>query len=229
MVVDRQRRDRLIKVVELYLRGELTAFEFDEEMYDKILDGCKDKTILHACREMWCSYDDCIDHRVHLNKEAWDLHQRLLMLLRTDAVLDEQRGKVWSGTEGVAVGSLVLFVGLMWVEPSEFWVCWFLMGVAAWLCMAGRQRANKPLSKQEMALYPFVSFAQLMSIGRGAVGFRKSRYPDEVRKAASEPLRSPVRLFIIQAVLHMTVVVFAPLVLIGLMLPSDFEKRVVRG
>jgi hypothetical protein len=86
MSVDRQQRDLLLSAIDRFLNEELTAFSFDDEIFD-LKDRADDETVRQIIDELWCFYDDCDDHKVVLDQISWNYIQRLRLLLTSDAEL----------------------------------------------------------------------------------------------------------------------------------------------
>ena len=72
-------RESLSALIQAFLAGEITAFEFDERL-DPYRDS-NDPVIRHVVEAVWYHYDDCHDHLVCLSKSQWDYFQRLLLVL----------------------------------------------------------------------------------------------------------------------------------------------------
>lgn len=87
--VIREDRDELIAILNRYLDEEISAFEFDEQLAD-LDERTEDETVCSAITSLCFFYDDITDHKVVAGKEAWDFFQRLLLLLKSDFVLEEQ-------------------------------------------------------------------------------------------------------------------------------------------
>ena len=105
MIVDRQKRDVLIGAINRYLDGKTTAFEFDDEIF-----GIEsDDPAIHIVRQLWYFYDDCKDHTVQLAEGHWDLIQRLVLILRSDAQIEISTRRRWD-LRSLLAGALLLFV-----------------------------------------------------------------------------------------------------------------------
>ncbi len=119
MKVDRKNRDRLIDAINRYLAGEITAFEFDEEIFDDITNDTDDLTVNYAIHSLWHFYDDLTDHKVHLSKEGWDYFQRLILILKSDAHIQHEGKRIWSQTQtsaAYALGTFGMAVALLGIN-----------------------------------------------------------------------------------------------------------------
>ena len=82
-ILDREHREALISAMDRYLSDEITAFALDKELME-IVEASKDCTVHFVAGQVYQCYGDFIDHKVALDKVAWDYLQRLTLLLRSD-------------------------------------------------------------------------------------------------------------------------------------------------
>lgn len=181
MAVDRENRDRLVSEIDRYLHEEISAFEFDEAIFD-IRDCSSDQTVQNAVDFLWLFYDDCDDHHVVADRIAWNCLQRIRFLLKSNAELTCHNKRIWSATQIIALVALALFGWIAWklgwgehllivAIPFGF----VSIGISAW-----RNRLLKAADNWDPAIYPFASVSQLMWIAHDVRSFRKERYPGQL-------------------------------------------------
>lgn len=182
-MVDREARNALAQVIEHYLADEITAFEFDEAL-DDFTGPRDDHTVRDIALDLWFYYDDVIDHKVVADKEQWDFFQRILLLLKSDGELQCSRRWRWTPRQAIALPALAAFVTmaalvgcapivvLMWIGTG----C-LAVGLGRW-----RQSDERGRSRAAYLAAPFASVCELLGVRRRVSGFRKTKYPDHLRK-----------------------------------------------
>ncbi len=87
-MVDRAGRERVFDLTLLFMQGEIGSFEFDDAL-SKI--ETRDKTLKEVIKLLWFFYDDLKDEKINLTKSGWDDLNRLLLILKSDAILKQKR------------------------------------------------------------------------------------------------------------------------------------------
>jgi len=189
--VNRADRDALIEVTNQYLREELTAFAFDEKL-SEIEERTNDETVKWVRAQLWGFYDDCDDHKVVCDKAEWDMIQRLLLLLKSDATVVIETGPAkWTARQAIAAAGLVVAGWTVWRTGwgSHLLIFNIPLGVVSMGLSWWRGRAE---SKRELygdAVAPFGSVIDLRSTRRAVRGFVKLRCPGRL---AGRRIRSPM-------------------------------------
>lgn len=174
--IDRHARNRLAHAIRRYEDELLSAFAFDEEIFE-IRKATADKTVQYVVDTLWLHYDDCKDHLAGLSKPEWDYFERLILLLESDAEIERFRQRHWSLRQLVAGLSLIGF-GLC---VTRLGIGWHLFGFALlfgpislflsyWRIYSDRRQAG-----ERLRLMPFSSFSELRAVRRTVAGFSKRR------------------------------------------------------
>jgi hypothetical protein len=177
-MVDRPARDKAIGLIEDYLNDRLSAFEFDKAIYEI---ETKDPLLQVVTDDCWFYYDDIHDHQVNLSKPVWDLHQRLLLLLRSDIEISHQHELRWGWWNSAALLILVASA----ITLGGWGLSWLIFGAIATLSgLYGAAFLNLFLAAKpdprDVACYPFDSGAQMRRLRRACPGSRKQRYRPEI-------------------------------------------------
>ncbi len=224
MIVDRQKRDVLIGAINRYLDGKTTAFEFDDEIFGIESD---DPAISYIVRQLWYFYDDCKDHTVQLAKEHWDLIQRLVLILRSDAQIEISTRRRWDLAQLLALAALLLFVyAATWFGFGKQLLALAIpFGVVSIAISRWRRMAANRLSQRETALTPFSSVSEMLLLHRDLPTFRKRKYPPEM---GPFKIRSPLEEMAMWLHLYGVWLFASPLVLAYQALPTtETEARVL--
>lgn len=176
MSIDRLNRIRLAESMERYLGDEITAFDFNERIF-AIRDASRDPTIDRTVELLWHFYDDLTDHKVVATKPLWDLAQRLLLMLRSNAQLEIDRRRHWHPTQVIAAAALLLFV--IFSVSMGFGCQLFALAVPFGVVsiIISLCRPEEAMSADQTAIWPFSSIRQIARIRRNVPEFRKHRYP----------------------------------------------------
>ncbi len=141
-MIDRDARNAVVAALEDYQLERITAFEFDERIFD-VADKSLDQTV-RECVDALCGfYDDCTDHRVVAEKYEWDIWERLRLLLLSDAELEAER----SGRAKRALLPVCGLVAMLGVVVLV-WSVWrghgvlFALGLYLLLCAVVTWRAR---------------------------------------------------------------------------------------
>ena len=175
MEADRESRSRLIDCINRYLDESITAFQFDEEI-EAISEATQDPAVRLIVSELWHCYDDCKDHIVVLSKEWWDYIQRLVLLLKSENMVVEERWRVWSWTQAVALAGMLSSVVslILWGVGPHLLAIAVALGILA--ASLARRATHRLPTRDVIALMPFSRVADLLSVYR-TCGFRKRRFP----------------------------------------------------
>lgn len=189
--VNRADRDALIEVTNQYLREEFTAFAFDEKL-SEIEARTNDETVTWVRAQLWGFYDDCDDHKVVCDKTEWDLFQRLLLLLKSDAIMVVETGPAkWTARQAVAAAGLVVAGWTVWKTGwgSHLLIYNIPLGVVSMALSWWRGRTESKHEPRNETVAAFASVGEIRSIRRTARGFVKARYPGRLGKRR---IRSPM-------------------------------------
>jgi hypothetical protein len=227
-MIDRKARDQIAKAIRSYMNDEITAFQLDDSL-EKAGEGTKDQTITAVMLALWGHYDECKDHKVAASKEEWDYFNRLLLLLESDAAMENtKKWREWNLIQGIATLLFVVFIVL--AIQKGFRHQWFTIALpfgppSLLLYWANSRRSKQEIGAAEIALLPFQSFRMLRSVRRQVVGFIKKPYP---KGLASRRIRDPIfeKLLLIPLVICWCL--FAPAVLFFQILPDrKYETRII--
>ena len=178
MSVDRDHRDRLVEAIDRYLHEELTAFQFDDAIFD-IRDNTSDETVRRVVDFLWCFYDDCDDHKVVLDRDSWNCFQRLRVLLMSEATLECSKKHIWTFTQFVAALKIAAFAWAAYKTGigQHLMIVAIPFGVISICLSHWRARLHQKASNWDASLHPFTSVSQLLWIGHSLPRFRKEKYP----------------------------------------------------
>lgn len=176
-MVDRKARDKVADALEKYLNDEITAFEFDNMLWeDESVDV--DETLKDIRRVLWRYYDDLTDHKVVASEEDLDFFHRLLLMLRSNAEYAVTKGRYWTVRNGIAICCLLLIAGraawLGFEYPAGLSI---MVGLVSMALTFSRRWSEPVQSSREKAMVPFDSVCELMAVRKSVPSFRKKRYP----------------------------------------------------
>ena len=216
--LDLDARQQMAGTIRDFLNDRLTAFEFDEKT-GKIASATKDSTIRLVADIAWSFYDDCKDHRVALEKREWDIIQRLLLVLESDArIVDERRWGPWSLRQLIAClgffGFVAAFTMLGW-SAKLLWlnIPLVLLSTSLWKWWPV---AEEQISCDHLALVPFDSRSAIKRCLKKARGFRKQKFRVEIGRRS---IRSDVELGVLRSTNLVSWWLAAPLVLLFQAMP----------
>lgn len=226
-MTDRTARDQIAKAIRSYMTEKITAFEFDEALFEACT-GTKDQTVLNARKELWFFYDDCTDHKIVASKEVWDYFNRLLLLLESDGELETIKSWwKWHPLQGVAGLLFLAFAGIaVRVGFGQHLFAFALpfgppSMLIAWL---NARRLRQTISTSESALTPFPSVSSLLAARRRANGFIRCRCPKAV---AVRTIRDPIIDKLMRVPWSIAWCMFSPMALLFQMLPErESETRI---
>lgn len=217
MTVDRDSRAKLASVIRQFLTGDLSAFEFDDRLFDDI-EKSDDQTINFIVSALWFHYDDCVDHPVALSRSEWDYFHRLLLILESDAHIESESQRIWRPPQLIAAIGLLGFI-----------YCAMLVGIGIHLLILSipfgalsialsfwRQRYTPTLTADEESLFPFSSFTELLTARRSIAHFVKQRYPSEI---ANRQIRTKTMEAILWFQWYMIWLLLSPIALLFQTLP----------
>lgn len=180
-MIDREARNAVVVALEDYQREQITAFEFDERIFD-VADRSRDQTVRECVDALWCFYDDCTDHRVVAEKYEWDVWERLRLLLLSDAELKAERSgrakRAMLPMCGLlAMAGMVLLVWNMWHLHGALMALGVYLVLNAVAMAVMRRDSVRDRNDAPDGMAPFASLAQMRRAVREVPGFRKQRYP----------------------------------------------------
>ena len=225
MIVDRVHRDQLVEAIDGFLHEELTAFQFDDAIFE-IRDQTTDETVKRVVDFLWHFYDDCDDHHVVLDRIDWNCFQRLRLLLKSDGALEFTRKRIWSAAQAFAAVTLAGFIlaayktGIgqhLMIVAIPFGLV--SIGLSLWRARVYRDAYDR---NGDVSLYPFTSIAQLLWVGHSVRGFRKERYPKHLAKRR---IRSGGSAVVMRLQVYLPWLLFSPAVLIAQLFPLSLPVR----
>jgi hypothetical protein len=218
-MIDREARDRMEAAIRSYMAEETTAFQFDETLFG-IGSETQDQTAQHVGRALWFLYDDITDHTIVARKTEWDYLNRLALLLKSDAEVEQGPAtRRWSLRNGIAAAALLGFVmtafRLGWGQHLFAVAASF--GIVSMLLAYWERREAKAPSGIEVAVAPFPSISSLLSVRRTIPGFPRRRYPPGLQ---GRRIRSPWETKVMLIPARLMWLMFAPVILFFQMLPQ---------
>lgn len=222
-ILDRPNRDLLVETIDRYLNDDLSAFEFDEAIFD-IRDQTADETIKRVVDVLWSFYDDCDDHQVVLDRSSWNYFQRLRLLLKSDASLEASTRRIWSIAQAIAATAIV---GFLWAAyktglGQHLLIVAIPFGLVSIGLSKWRVRLYRNACNIDLTMHPFTSVAQLLWIGRDLAYFRKQKYPPHL---ASRRIRSEASALANAFLSYAPWLICSPIALLFQMLPISIPVR----
>jgi hypothetical protein len=186
-MIDQAARANVCIAIDAFLADRLTAFEFDEVLYE-IRCQTQDPTAHFVIDQLWYVYDDCDDHLVCLDKPAWDAIQRLKLVLESQADVHTERERVWHGSQVIAVITLATIAYVCWCN-RELWPIPVLAGgiVSMALCQWRLRELKARETPDPWRSWPFDSPSAIAQSLHRAQGFRKQRHRPEVATRRIRP------------------------------------------
>lgn len=223
MTVDRPRRDELVQAIDRYLHEEINAFDFDDAIF-KIRGKTNDATIHEVVDFLYHFYDDFEDHPVVLNRADWNCFQRLRLLLNSNAALISSTQHIWTASQLIAAAALAAFASIVYQTGvgSHLWLVVIPFGFVSIILSAWRTRLLRSVCRPDLTLYPFDSLAQILWIGRDAIGFRKERFPAHLE---SRRIRDRGSEFVCHLQMYVGWVKYSPVVLLAQLFPVSIPAR----
>lgn len=229
MKVDRIARNELIDLVNRYLEGDLSTFEFDEKIFE-LSDQTQDKTISEIVELLSCFYDDCYDRKVDLDKNQWNYIQRLLLILHSEAHLVVIETTRKSPTQFVASASLgILLLGCWWLEFGPMMPLLTVgFGFVAIAINMWKNWTPEQLPPHRLVLAPFSSYGEIWEVRESVSTFEKRKWPEHM--ATSQLFRdASTRLSLFG--MYLQWLVASPLVLLEMCFPDRYyhPKVILNG
>ncbi len=214
-MVDRIARGRLTSALRSYMNEEITAFQFDEQL-EAFRPFPTDKTVECIARDLWVCYDDLKDHKVVASKQTWDLFNRMLLLLASDAEIEQvcnglrwRRRQIFAGV--CCLLGVLLSARIGWSNFLMVSIPFGIVSVAIWYFDQKRLH-----NSTEYALYPFSSFGALSLVRRSIRTFSKTALPKAVRR---RKIRRPAESWMYWGLWGTLWLIFSPVVLFLQALP----------
>jgi len=214
----REDREKLIEVVNEYIHDEITAFEFDDKLFD--FRDSKDKTVSQVASDLWNYYDDCIDHKIVASKKLWDYLQRILLLLESDGEAEIIKRKRWHYTQLFALILFAISIGIFIFSKNIY--IGMLINTTLWpfSYLIYKTRCSGELkiwkSFRQCFCYPYKSAGQLLRHRRSVPYFKKEYYPKRLNQRI---IRSKVAGITSDVTRYVLWIAFCPLVLLFQVFP----------
>lgn len=184
--VVRADREALRAAMEDFLAGRCDNHAYDERI-QTIRDRSADPAVVWTVDQLWYFYCDFRTHRAELGKLAWDYHQRLLLLLASEAQIEEPEARAAHASQAVAALLLLGLAAAWWWPLPWAWALHVPAAGAAWLLARWRSRASARLLPAEPdgpdEAFPFPSRGALLRVRRLLPGFRKAPHPPALAQA----------------------------------------------
>jgi hypothetical protein len=221
-MVSREDRDALIAAIRRYTSEQISALDFDEALSD-IRDQTTDETVQFATQALWLFYDDLKDHKIVATKAEWDLFQRVLLLLHSDAELVFSSQREWTIRQPLAAFALAGFVG----TAFHFGIGYQLIAVVLSFGLISILLAQSRVwfdaaSKGDWRRFPFSSLAEIRTACRQCPSFRKQPYPKHLQERR---IRAWTTGRVMAIPWYVLWAFLAPLALIFQMLPEKQRSR----
>lgn len=192
-MVDRKARNLIIREIDHFLNDHISAFELDDRLSNI---QTEDTTAQHVNQAVWLHYDDITDHPVNLNRAEWNYFQRLILLLRSEAELSQQKGRLHWGLDSILAAASCLLVwslGFSLFQNSGWHPGLLLIGlISSLIAFALNHHRTSPPDHdshstgihhsacqaviQPAALSPFANLSQLRWLRQQTPQFEKQRY-----------------------------------------------------
>ena len=198
------------------MNEDLTAFEFDDAL-EQFRPFPSDTVVESVARDLWFFYDDIKDHKVVASKQDWDYFNRVLLLLESNAEIEEvSDGLRWRSSQIVAgvCFLLVLFLSawIGWPRVLEVTVPFGIVSMCIWFLSRRKRREGT-----DESLYPFPSFGSLRAVRRSVLSFSKSAIPIN---ASRRRIRNPIANWLLRVPFGAMWLVFSPIALLIQALPQ---------
>ena len=178
-VVNRQHRDGLAGIVQEFLQNEIDVVCLFEAI--SVFRQSEDSTVVYVANaiNLLCfEFEDDIgfESASEFTKSQWDYVQRLLLVLRSDKIIESHRIYHWSIWQAVAGFALITFIFAGWC--LGFGQEWFLIAipfsiVSLMISLIDRPKTEYPFVE---IVTPFDSISSLANTIK-SVGFVKLRHP----------------------------------------------------
>ena len=109
-MIPRKTRDQLADLIQKQLDSCLNDSEFDDRVY-AIWEVTDDLTV-RSISEWLLNGDVPAIEMPRFSKEQWDVAQRLLLVLRSDAEIQLRKTHIWSSSQWIAAVGLIGFTVL---------------------------------------------------------------------------------------------------------------------
>ena len=238
-MIDRVARDKMVVAIEAYMNDEIKAFAFDDAL-SSITCKTKDSAVIEVSQVLWFFYDDLTDHKICACKETWNLMYRIILFLRSNAEIETQCRRLWSSTQIMAFG-LILLISLLVLTVGASWmlfIAWIGAGVLTWEI---DRRIRAPLRKEwhdppgSIEVFPFDSVPSIFCAAKSVPDFHKHPFPPELAK---RHIRTGLIGFLFNTQIHLPQpillafgfigwIIVLPFVLLGQLFPLYHCQRTV--
>ncbi len=233
-MVDRAARDEMAELIRRYCAGELGSSALDDRVME-LQRATDDDTLSEVCSEVWLTYDDLIDHPIHVPRPCWDYLQRLLLLLDSDGEIVDEHARRWTWRQPVAAAGVLTFIAAAaqllpggWRPGAPDWLATYyllcLPFAGLWhLLEAARFREHWRRQAGFELLTPYASVSEMLRARRRVPEFRKMRYRPEIGQ--QPPIRGPIRQAICTMPAYVVLAALAPLMLAYRTFPETETRR----
>ncbi len=221
-MIDRDCRNKLISAIKSYINEEITAFRFDEIIMDEI--ETEDSTVNAIIALLWYFYDDCRDHKVYLIKRDWDFYHRMILILESNDILSRTHNKIWSIRQLIAAICLAGFLCIAF--KTGFGEHLFVIAIPFGIVSIGLSRwkfaSIHGRNLEELTLFPFASFSELLQFRRRLRRFGKPALPQRFKSKFDNESKRGKMFFNIQS--NVVWLMVSPLVLLCQIFPDTIKK-----
>ena len=241
--VDREERDKLIEIINRFINREITSFQYDDELFEELSyiseDSLTDQTIIKTRDILWYYYDDIVDHKAEFSKEAWDFHQRLILILKSDAHIREESKSHFTHFHPQAAIELSLFILSYFIFgiSMHLAVAYILIFIQSILLNRVKRKEIPVYSEQERAVMPFSSVSEMAKVYKSVNDHQKIGYQAELQTASTLKTNPIIRFtsgiqtflsgLISTTLLFICWLVFAPLIVLFQLAPCRITKTCV--
>jgi hypothetical protein len=181
-MIDTEARANVRQAVDDFLLDKIGSFEFDERLF-QVRTRTRDATVHQIAQLLWYTYSDTEDHLVHLNKEGWNLVQRLLLVLDSGADLKQSRQWIWHPSQLVAAATLIFLLPYIWLILPLF-----KGGIISMKLASTRRRIKASRKRTDpFKVWPFPSLDAVRRALDRAPEFHKQRYRSEIGRRGTTP------------------------------------------
>ncbi len=219
-VIDRSARDQLAEAMERFLSEEISSWELLDHIEKT---PWQDSAVSFAANSLYLPLVNSEDHKAQLSKAEWNFYQRLLLILRSNAIVEISRTRIWSRRQLLAAATLVAFIAITIEIGWNSWLFLLLIPMGCVSLIIAKTKKPIPFPAELQLTYPFASQGEIIAVRRGTPGFKKRRClapklrKERMSRQVTRVLLFPVAWFLL-----------SPFPLFYQMLPDQVETTWVR-